>query len=361
LIPMLFWGGTLLAQQKAPGAAVSGEEILLKQALNRQERQGPSQNLNERIRSLPGFPKTAPEYLMGPGDSIMLTVDGIPGLDKKEFLIDGQGTIFVPYLGQVEVLGLSTRETEFKLIKLFAVSVLEDPQVTVSIKEYRSQFYYILGSVIKPGKYSLTPSTDLLDAIALAGGLTERADPKIKLYRCSREPESKSTQSKAGTFANGIESDNNDPPCNPLEISLPELLEGKLSIPQMTILSGDVIRIQERKDKNYYVLGDILKPGAYPIPNNEPMELSQALANAGGMLRTASGKKMLIIRRKADAELPEKIRLDAYALLKGEIQDIELYENDIVLVPGSTSKTLGKTFMSGVGGIFSTLLLIGVR
>jgi polysaccharide biosynthesis/export protein len=360
---MLFLSGALLAQQNAPGAgaAISGEEILLKQALNKQEQQSPSQNLNERIRSLPGFPKTAPEYLMGPGDSIELTVAGIPGLDKKEFLIDGQGTIFVPYLGQVEVLGLSTREAESKLIKLFAVSVLEDPQVTVSIKEYRSQFYYILGSVIKPGKFSLTPSTDLLDAIALAGGLTDRADPKIQLYRCSREPDVKAIQSKAGTFANGIESDNSDLPCNPVEISLPELLEGKLNIHQMTILSGDVIRVLERKDKAYYILGDIIKPGAYPIPPNAPMALSQALANAGGMLRTASGKKMMIIRRKADAELPDKIMLDAYALLKGEIPDIELHENDIVLVPGSASKTLGKSFMSGVGGIFTTLLLIGTR
>jgi polysaccharide export outer membrane protein len=363
-ILIFFIASPLLAQQSATGetAGLSAEDILLKQALNKQEKQqSPSQNLNERIRSLPKSPRIAQEYLLGPGDSIDLTVVGIPGLEKKEFAINGQGKISVPYLGEVEILGFSARDVESKLIRLFAVSLLEDPQVTVSIKEYRSQYYYVMGSVSKPGKYPLTQAADLLDALALAGGLTEKADPKIKLYRCSQQPETNDFPANAGPSDNKAEADTNPVACSPLEISVSELLEGKQSINRLAILSGDVIKVEERKEKAYYVLGDILKPGAYPIRPNERMALSQALANAGGMLRTASGKKMMVIRRKSDAELPERISMNAYALLKGEIRDIELLENDIVLVPGSASKTLGKTFMSGVGGIFTTLLLIGAR
>jgi len=53
------------------------------------------------------IPKTITDYLLGPGDVIDLTVVGIPGLEKKEFTLDGQGNIFVPYVGQVELLVLS--------------------------------------------------------------------------------------------------------------------------------------------------------------------------------------------------------------------------------------------------------------
>jgi hypothetical protein len=69
---------------------------------------------------------------------------------------------------------------------------------------------------------------------------------------------------------------------------------------------------------------------------------------------------MMIVRRKANQELPEQILVDAYALLKGTIRDFDLLENDIVLVPGSASKTLGKSFLSGVSGVLTTLLVVGI-
>jgi polysaccharide biosynthesis/export protein len=362
LILVLFLCGTLQAQQNASSAAAaSGEEILLKQAQNKQEPKSPVQDLNERLRALPKFPGTAPEYLLGSGDSIELTVVGIPGLDKKNLLLDGQGKIFVPYLGLVDVLGLSIPDVESKLSRLFAVSLLEDPQVTVSIREYRSQYYYVFGSVFKPGKYSLTQSADLLDAIAQAGGLTDKANPNIRLYRCSQPSDAKALQTNANTSEENARSADIDPPCTPFEINVPELLGGKQNMHRLAILSGDVIRVDERKERSYYVLGDILRPGAYQIPHDEPMALSQAIANAGGMLRTASGKKMVVIRRKAESELPERIEMNAYALLRGDIRDIDLRDKDIVLIPGSASKTLGKNFANNITGIFTTVLLLGVR
>jgi polysaccharide export outer membrane protein len=303
---------------------------------------------------------SAKEYLLGPGDKIELTVVGIPGLDRKEFSLDAQGQIYVPYLGQVKLLGLSARDVESELIRMFAVSLLEDPQVTVGIKEYKSQYFYVMGSVNKPGKFPLIQSTDILDALSLAGGLTVKADPRIKIYRYPQERQSPDSQANTASAKEGIESSDSSEPVTPLDISLAELLEGEQSNHRLPILSGDVITVQDRKEKSYYVLGDILKPGAYAMPAEKNVALSQALANAGGMLKTAAGKKMMIVRRKANQELPEQILVDAYALLKGTIRDFDLLENDIVLVPGSASKTLGKSFLSGVSGVLTTLLVVGI-
>ncbi len=360
---ILFLHGHLLAQKNdsTEPDGVSAEEILLKQAQTRHDQEGSPQNLNERMRSLARLTKTVNDYLLGPGDIIEITVVGIPGLDKKQFALDGQGGISVPYLGQVDLLGVTTRDAEFKLARLFAASLLEDPQVTISIREYRSQYYYIMGAVNRPGKYALSQSTDLLDALSLAGGLTDKADSKIKIYRYSQQPAEEQKFADMGVREDNVKSANEAIPSNALEISLPDLLESGQNGNRMVIVSGDVVVVQERKERTYYVLGDIPRPGAFTMRPNERMAFSQALANAGGMLRTASGKKVTIIRKKEGEALPEQIRVNAYAVLKGDVKDPELWENDIVLVPGSASKTLGKSFMSGFVGILTTVLIIGVH
>lgn len=365
LITVLLIGclsGPLLAQQNGSmePAGLSPEDILRRQALSKQDQQSPALNINKRIQSVPKWTRSDQEYLLGPGDKIELTVVGIPGLDRKEFSLDAQGQIYVPYLGQVKLLGLSARDVESELIRMFAVSLLEDPQVTVGIKEYKSQYFYVMGSVNKPGKFPLIQSTDILDALSLAGGLTVKADPRIKIYRYPQERQSPDSQANTASAKEGIEYSDSSEPLTPLDISLAELLEGEQSNHRLPILSGDVITVQDRKEKSYYVLGDILKPGAYAMPAEKNVALSQALANAGGMLKTAAGKKMMIVRRKANQELPEQILVDAYALLKGTIRDFDLLENDIVLVPGSASKTLGKSFLSGVSGVLTTLLVVGI-
>jgi len=357
-----FLGGPLLAQQNGSMEPVgsSPEDILRRQALSKQDQQSPVLNINKRIQSAPKLTRSDQEYLLGPGDKIELTVEGIPGLDRKEFSLDARGQIFVPYLGQVEILGLSARDVESELIRMFAVSLLEDPQVTVGIKEYKSQYFYVMGSVNNPGRFSLIQSTDILDALSLAGGLTLRADPRIKIYRYPQDRKFPNSSANTDSAKAGMQSSDSSDPVTPIEISLAELLEGEQSNHRLPILSGDVITIQDRKEKSYYVLGDILKPGAYAMPAEKGVALSQALANAGGMLKTAAGKKMMIVRRKANQELPEQILVDAYALLKGTIRDFDLLENDIVLVPGSASKTLGKSFLSGVSGVLTTLLVVGI-
>lgn len=354
--------GTLLAQENSPAdpAGLSPEDILRRQAQSKQETASPAQKINRRLQFTTPIARSDREYLLGPGDKIELTVVGIPGLDRKEFSLDAQGQIFVPYLGQVDLRGLSARDVESKLIRMFAVSLLEDPQVTVGIKEYKSQYFYVMGSVNKPGKFPLVQSTDILDALALAGGLTNKADPKIKIYRYSQGSEHPNFSAVADPVQGSSDSVNHSIPITPLEISLAELLEGEQSYHRMSIQSGDVITVQERKEKSYYVLGDIVKPGAYMMPSEKSVGLSQALANAGGILKTAAGKKMMIVRRKAAQDLPEQIPVNAYDLLQGKIRDVELLENDIVLVPGSASKTLGKSFLSGVSGVLTTLLVIGV-
>jgi polysaccharide biosynthesis/export protein len=286
------------------------------------------------------------EYVLGPGDVVEVTVLGIANLDQREFMLDGQGRVSLPYVGQVRLKGATAHEAELKIAALFEVSLIEDPQVAVRVKEFKSQYCYVLGAVQKPAKYQLTEATSLLDALTMAGGLTEKADTRILIYHGSG--------AKSGAV----------PPADSAEpriIRLAELLSGGNVLLNITIESGDIVSVPERKESLYFVVGDIQKPGVFTMPTGEGVTISRALANAGGPLRTASGDKTLIIRKRPGLEMPEQIKVNAVAILRGEARDVELLENDIVLVPGSATKTLGKSLFLGLNYFLNSLLILGVR
>jgi polysaccharide biosynthesis/export protein len=311
--------------------------------------------IGEQSVSMPNFTNSGQEYVLGPGDVIEVSVIGIPGLDQKEFALDGQGRISLPYLKQVRLQGMTAHEAEIKIAALYEVSLLEDPQVSVRIKEFKSQYCYVLGAVQKPGRFQLAQQISLLDALTLAGGLTDKADVRIMIYHSPAQPSQQGAP--PGLPAQGIQPANSTPA---QEINLADLLN--LTDPQrnLVIHSGDIVNVPERRQGLYFVLGDIQRPGAFPIQNNEKATLSKALANAGGPLRTAAAGKTTIIRPKPGSDLPEQIKVDANAVLKGEIRDIELRENDVVLVPGSTSKTLGKNFLGGLNSFLASALIFAI-
>ncbi len=288
------------------------------------------------------------DFILGPGDIIEVTVIGIPGLERQEFTLDGECKIYLPYVNQVRLYGMTAHDAQIKIAALFEVSLLQNPQVTVRVKEFKSQFCYVLGAVHNPGKVQLTQPAFLLDALTLAGGLTDKADVRLRI-RHGSPPES---TIQAGESSAASEAQ---------EIILTDLFHNGDPRRNIAIHSGDIITVPERKEALYFVVGDIQKPGPFSIPDNERATLSRALANAGGPLKTASGKQTLIIRQNPGGNLPTQIKVDAIAVLKGEIRDVELMENDIVLVPGSASKTLGKSFFTGMNNFLGILLWIGLR
>lgn len=111
-------------------------------------------------------------YRLGPGDRIDIRVFGEEDLSIS-VLIGDSGVLNYPLLGEVQVAGLTVKEVEDQLTARLLGDYLIDPDVTVSVAEYRPVF--INGEVNKPGAYPFQPGLTLQKAIALAGGFTERA------------------------------------------------------------------------------------------------------------------------------------------------------------------------------------------
>lgn len=120
-------------------------------------------------------------YRLGPGDEIEIKVYGEEELHLNTQLTDS-GIVNYPFLGELNLKGLTINEVETLIHSGLKGDYLIDPNVYVGITSYRP--FYIHGEVKKPGAYPYQPGMTVNQAVALAGGLTERASrEKISLSR----------------------------------------------------------------------------------------------------------------------------------------------------------------------------------
>lgn len=129
-------------------------------------------------------------YKLASGDVIRIHVFGEPDLSFDELRLTDAGTFSYPFIGEVRARGKTAAEIERVLIEKLQGDYLVDPRISISVLEYRE--FFISGEVKQPGGYKFQPGLTLRRAIALAGGLTERASTnRITLIRdddISRQP-----------------------------------------------------------------------------------------------------------------------------------------------------------------------------
>ncbi|HOV96135.1 MAG TPA: polysaccharide biosynthesis/export family protein [Thermomonas sp.] len=115
----------------------------------------------------------ASDYRVGAQDLLEISVFGVQDLDK-EVRVNSNGQISLPLIGGVMAGGRTIPELEKELASKYANGFLQNPQVSVFVKEYSSQRITLEGAIIKPGIYPITGKTTLLQAIALSGGVDDK-------------------------------------------------------------------------------------------------------------------------------------------------------------------------------------------
>jgi len=128
-------------------------------------------------------PKVA--YRIGSGDLLEIKVFQVEELSQT-VRVDPRGNISLPLIGTIPVEGLSQVELEKKLETMLGAKYLQDPQITVFIKEFTNQRITVEGEVKTSGVFPIQGDMTVLQAIALAGGMSNLADPaKTVLFRKS--------------------------------------------------------------------------------------------------------------------------------------------------------------------------------
>lgn len=133
----------------------------------------------EMARSKPDDKAKADQYVIGPEDVLSIAVWKEPDFTKV-IPVRPDGKISIALAGDVQAAGLTVEQLQHNLTQQLKAYV-DNPEVTVSVQEFHSQKFNILGEVNKPGAYPLTGPTTILDAIAQAGGFRDFAKTK-KIY-----------------------------------------------------------------------------------------------------------------------------------------------------------------------------------
>jgi polysaccharide export outer membrane protein len=140
--------------------------------------------VREAPRAVPAPRETATrDYRIGPEDLLEIQVFGVDQLSRT-VRVNALGLISLPLIGNLEVGGLTAQEAETLVVMRLTQSYLQNPQVSLFIKEYTTQRVTVEGAVTRPGIYPLRGPTTLLRSLALAGGQGGLSDmSEVMLFR----------------------------------------------------------------------------------------------------------------------------------------------------------------------------------
>lgn len=296
---------------------------------------------NDRIRELMSRPSSPGDYRLGADDVIEISVFGVEDF-RRDIRVNALGIVSVPYLGDVEAGGLTVGELEQRMEEMLDGQFIKNPQVSIFIKEHRSRPVAVMGAVNKPGQYQMIQQMRLIDVLSLAGGLNEKAGETIVVQRHGN-PNPMAVQA-----AFRVEPD-------VVNVDIKELLqEGRPEL-NLQIQPNDVVNVQEREVQHFYLIGEVNNPGAFELPFDNNVRLTQALAWAGGPMKTAKITKGILVRY--NGEMRQEMQVDFKKVLRGQIPDLEIHPNDVIFVPGSTFKNIGYGLLGVIPGTVSSAIL----
>ncbi|MBM2832961.1 MAG: wza [Candidatus Brocadiaceae bacterium] len=320
---------------------------------------------------------------------------GVLGRDDLKSLVTvmSDGSISFPYIGTINVKGLTLEEIKKEITDRLANGYIKYPVVSVSIASYKSLNCYVCGEVSKPGRLALVDNMTVFKAISLAGGITPNGlYGSIRLKRKQGD-----TNEYTETIINLKGKEKNDTTgdirLQPDDLIIVErntefFIYGEVTKPgkftledNMTVLkaislagyltpdglygtirlkrklgdmnkytetivnlkgngkddtSGDIqlqpddVLIVERNTE-FYVYGEVTKPGKFTLENN--MTVLKAVALAGGFTKYGSPDKVKILRVVPGKTAYESIKVDLKAAIKGKTdKDIRLEPDDIIVV-----------------------------
>jgi polysaccharide biosynthesis/export protein len=275
-------------------------------------------------------PQAAPpaDYLIGAGDVLAITVYGrsdLAGTGGKGSRVDVSGSIQLPLVGSVQVAGLSLQQVRDRLQTAFK-QYLREPSVVVEVAEYRSHPIYLLGQFKGPGTHYMDRPTNLLQGLALGGGLDNTANLRgACLLRGTRL----------------------------MAVDIYSLLHDGDQRQNIWLEGGDTIYVPDNSLQNVFVFGAVKTPGPVPMKNGR-LTLHQAVAAAGGLGDAGYDPNIRIIR-SLSATRGELMVVDLDRILAGDAEIFQLRDGDIVYVP----KDMVANWNQAINEILPSLQAIG--
>ncbi|NKI36408.1 iron dicitrate ABC transporter ATP-binding protein [Wenzhouxiangella sp. XN79A] len=266
-------------------------------------------------------------YRLGAGDEIRMNVFGVEEL-SGEYRIDGNGRISLPLIGQIDISGYTLADAEDVLERRYGERYLRNPQITVSVVEFRSQQFTAVGAVGQPRVYNVERKITLIEALAMAGGLGQHAGGYVYLTDKVRDPES-------GEL--GMRN---------VAVAVEDLTSGRTDV---NLVLGEDALINVPEAGSIFVEGAVERPGVFRAPGE--ITVLKAIAMAGGLKFEANRNTLHVLRRdqvtgewQQNTVAMEDIRLSPN-------NDLPLSDGDIVVVQNGPIRTAWIGLWNGLARI----------
>lgn len=270
--------------------------------------------------------RAAEVYTLGPNDQVVIRALDIEEFPRDPIRIDGRGEIRLPLLGRIRAGGKTVDQLEAE-IALALRAYLFDPQVTVSVSEFRSRPVSIFGAVGRPGVLQLRGPKTLWEVLSDAGGLKADAGNTIRITRrleYGAIPLSGAHVDETGKYSVA-------------DVDVQSVMDMTNPDENIQLLDNDVVSVS-RADI-VYVVGHVHRAGGFVT--NGTISLLEALALAGGFQPHAAPSKARVLRVQDGGGSRRQIPVDLKRALRGESEDIRLQPQDILFVPNDAWKDFG--------------------
>jgi polysaccharide export outer membrane protein len=264
-------------------------------------------------------------YVLGPDDQVVIRAMDADEISDKPVRIDPNGYIRLPLVGRLKPAGLTIEQFEAELAKKLK-TYMKEPEVAVSVVEFRSQPVSVIGCVRNPGVLQLQGQKTLVEILSLAGGLTDEAGHSVKISRrleWGRIPLASAADDATGGFSVA-------------QVSLQDIMEARNPAENIMIRPQDVISVP--RGEMVYVIGQVQRAGGYMLRERETLSVLQALSLAGGLDRASSPQNARILRLPQGGGTRTEIPVDMRKIIAGQAGDVPLQPDDILFVPSSAPK-----------------------
>jgi polysaccharide export outer membrane protein len=279
--------------------------------------------LNEQLLSAAQINTDPSDYLLGSGDLIQVTVFESEELNAK-VRVSSRGFITLPLLGQVDVKNMTARDAEVHIENLYREKYIKNPHVSVFVEEHFSQRITLIGQFKNPGTYDYLSKMRLMDVMALAGGLNEKASHTAQIRRMGKSGQSQT-----------------------ILIDLEKIVKEGQNELNIEMNGGDMVFVPEAG--MFFVDGAVRNPGVYHIKSRT--KLVEALSVAGGLAPYAQTETVILVRHVEGGERKVlELKMEDF-----EVQETPIEDRDLILVRSSSASKffhgLGMTIgIPGIGG-----------
>ena len=304
---------------------------------------------------------------IGPGDLLEITIatgrEGEKPHPLKTRVTNG-GTVLLPLVGSLPVAGLEPDEVGSNIESLaINQGIYRQPQVVVEVKTKAVNRITVLGKVSEPGVHEVNRgSSDLLSAIAAAGGLTEEASTVVDIRKSGQSavglvpPSGEAAGNVQLTTYDGVPTSPSvgrrsatataaHAPVGPQSIRVDLTDSGQTEAADLNLRDGDVVHVLPQPERVVYVGGLVKKPGQFEIPRNQDIHLIQAIQMAGD-ISSPIADKVLVIRRIEDRPEPLVIRASISKAKHDGRENFRLASGDVITVEQTASTMVVDTMMN---------------